>query len=223
MRHTLAASTVPAGFTFDFEKHEYRLNGEVLPSVTQLLQEFALYDLSRVPPDRLEYKRILGTAVHLACHYLDDNRLDESTMHPDIVPYVNAYKKFREITGFEPRYNEERMYSKKWRFAGTLDRQGLFEWGGQEIESIIDIKCVWEMYPSTGPQTEGYKILFEENFKTKIRGRFGLQLKPSGHYEVIPFMDKTDNTTFLSCLHLHYWRKKHNQKGEVKNVEFDDA
>ena len=202
-------------FTFDQENHEYRVNGEVVPNVTRLLQEFALCDLSRVPKDRLEYKRVLGTAVHVACDYLDNGILDEESLHDEIIPYVKAYKKFREITGFEPSHTELRMYSKKWRFAGTLDKQGLFEYGGREIESIIDLKCVWEMYPSTGPQTEGYKILFEENHKTKIKGRFGLQLKPSGNYEVIPFGDKTDNTTFLSCLHLHYWRKKHNQKGEV--------
>lgn len=208
---------IAPSFDFDPEKHIYTVKGEVIPSVTQLLQEFALSDLSRIPADRLEYKRILGTAVHIACQYLDDCRLDESSLHPEIIPYVNAYKKFREITGFEPRHSELKMFSKKWKFAGTLDKQGLFEWGGKSIESIIDLKCVWQVYPSTGPQTEGYKILFEENFKTKIKGRFGLQLKPTGHYEVIPFQDKQDNTTFLSCLHLHYWRKTHNQKGEVKH------
>ena len=205
-----------ADFSFDAEKHIYTLNGEAIPSVTQLLQEFALYDLSMIPRDRLKYKQGLGTAVHLACEYLDDCCLDESTLHPDIVPYVEAYKKFREVTGFEPRHSELRMCSKKWRFAGTLDKQGPFVWKGKELESIIDLKCVWEMYPSTGPQTEGYKILFEETEKIKIKGRFALQLKPSGNYDIHPFIDPQDNTTFLSCLHLHYWRKKHNQKGEVK-------
>lgn len=204
-------------FTFDAEKHIYLASGEVIPSVTQLLEEFKLYDLSRIPKDRLEYKQALGTAAHLACEYLDDCCLDESSLHPDVVPYVNAYRKFREITGFEPRHSELRMYSKKWKFAGTLDKQGPFIWGGKEQESIIDLKCVWSMYPSTGPQTEGYKILFEENHGIKIKARFGLQLKPNGNYEIFPFTDKQDNTTFLSCLHLHYWRKNHNQQGEIEN------
>jgi hypothetical protein len=164
----------------------------------------------------LKYKQGLGIAVHYACDLLDDCNLDESTLHPDIVPFVNAYKKFREVTGFEPRYSELRMYSKKYKFAGTLDKQGPFEWCGKELESIIDLKCVWSMYPSTGPQTEGYKILFEENHDIKIKGRFGLQLKPTGHYEIFPFKDLTDKTTFLSCLQLHNWRNKHHQKGEVK-------
>lgn len=207
----------PDEFLFDQEKHIYRLNGEVIPSVTSLLSEFALYDLSKVPQDRLKYKQGLGIAVHYACDLLDDCRLDESSLHEDLVPYVNAYKKFREVTGFEPRHSELRMYSKKWKFAGTLDKQGPFEWQGKEQESIIDLKCVWSMYPSTGPQTEGYKILFNENFKDiKVKARFGLQLKESGNYEIFPFTDATDNSTFLSCLQLHYWRKRHHQKGEVK-------
>ena len=204
-------------FLFEPEKHIYTLNGEVIPSVTGLLSEFALYDLSKVPTDRLKYKQALGTAVHYACDLLDDCNLDESTLHDDLKGYVSAYKKFREVTGFEPRHSELRMYSRKHRFAGTLDKQGPFEWNGKEQESIIDLKCVWAMYPSTGPQTEGYRILFNENFKDiKVKARFGLQLKESGHYEVFPFTDATDTTTFLSCLQLHYWRKKHNQKGAVQ-------
>jgi len=204
--------------SFDPEIHEYRVNGKAIPSVTQLLGEFGLYDLSMIPKDRLEYKRILGTAAHLACQYLDDCCLDEDTLHPEVMPFVSAYKKFREITGFEPRHNELKMYSPKWKFAGTLDRQGLFEWKGKEVESIIDLKCVWQMYPSGGPQLEGYKILFEETQKIKIRGRFGLQLKPSGNYEVFEYSDRGDNTTFLSCLHLHHWKKNNN----VRIKENDD-
>src|SRR3990167_5158183 len=197
-----------ADLQFDFEKHEYTVDGVLLPSVTQLLSEFGIQDFSNIPFDRLEYKRVLGTAVHLACQYLDEQVLDESSLSKEILPYVNAYKKFCEITGFEPRHTELKMYSKKYRFAGTLDRQGLFEWKGKELESIIDLKCTWELYPSTAAQTAGYALLFEENFPAiKIKARFGLQLNQNGNYEIEEYTDAQDLQDFKACVILH-WRKR---------------
>ena len=195
--------------TFDHDKHLYFYDGVIVPNTTRLLQDYGLIDFSHVPLARLNYKRDLGTAVHYACFLLDENNLDESTLHPEIVPYVNAYKKFMEITGFEPRFSELKLYSKKWRFATTLDRQGPFEWERKEQESVIELKCTWEMYPSTGPQTASHKIVVEENFpEIKIKKRFGLQLKENGNYEIHPLTDPQDENTFLACVVLHHWRER---------------
>lgn len=205
--------TVDPKFTFDEKTHRYFYDGQRIPNVTSLLQDYGLIDLSMVPPDRLEYKRQLGIAVHYATHLLDEHNLDESSLNPVIVPYVDAYRKFLEISGFEPKHSELKLFSKRWRFAGTLDRQGLLEYKGKLLEVIIDLKCTWEMYPSTGPQSAAYQILFEENFGTKIKGRFGLQLKENGNYELYLYADPSDAQTFLSCLRLHHWRQ---EKGLIK-------
>ena len=213
---TIEVDTVPAGLNFDFENHIYRWNGEIVPSVTQLLSEFKLIDFSGVPRDRLEFKRSLGVAVHYAIELLEQDNLDEESLSDEIKPYVNAYKRFREVTGFEPRATENRLYSKKWRFAGTLDQQGIHvtKIGGEE--AIIDYKCTWKLYASCGPQLQGYKILFEENTGIKIKKLFGLQLKPTGHYEFQEFKDPNDKQDFLACLWLH-WQKRNKyqtSKGE---------
>ena len=50
--------------TFDPEKHEYRINGVLVPSVSQILAP--LYDFSKIPRDVLERKRQIGTAIHKA-------------------------------------------------------------------------------------------------------------------------------------------------------------
>ena len=200
-------SELDPNLTFDPEKHHYFYQGLRVPNVTSLLKDYGLIDFTGVPEDRLEYKSALGSAVHYAAFLFDQGNLDEESLHPDIVPYFQGYKKFREITGFEPRYSELKLYSKKWRFAGTLDLQGPFEWKEQEVESIIDIKCSWELYPSNGPQIAAYKLAFEEMFRSiKIKARFVLQLKPNGNYEVDLCKDADDQTTFLSALHLHHWK-----------------
>jgi hypothetical protein len=193
-------------FKFDPQTHEYSYAGVVWPSVTQLLQEFGLVDLSNVPAARLEYKRVLGTAVDLACHYLDKRVLDEEKLSEPLVPFVEGYKKFCEITGFE--VDEEKsavpMFSKKLSFCGTNDMVGLLE--GELV--LIDRKATWKIYKAVGIQTAGYKILCEENFGVKIKKRFALQLKETGNYELEQFKDPQDQNLFLACLALHYWKKK---------------
>lgn len=212
--------------TFDQETHIYKWNEEIVPSVTQLLNEFKLIDFSGVPQDRLEYKRSLGVAVHYAIQLLEEDNLDEASLNPAIKPYLDAYKTFREVTGFEPLHMETRLYSKKWRFAGTLDQLGTELTNIKGDIWLIDYKCTWKLYASCGPQLQGYKLLVEENREAlglskdfKIKGVAGLQLKPSGHYELKEFKDPNDKQDFLACLWLH-WQKRNKyqtSKGEFEN------
>lgn len=203
---------------FDPVTHTYTYAGVVWPSVTQLLGLFKLVDFSMVDPVVLEEKRRLGTIVHRGAELLDKQTLDEDHFNlkfPEAVPYLHAYRRFREIEDFEPEDNELRLYSKKWRYAGTLDRQGIFK----GLPTIIDLKCSWEIYPSNGPQTAGYALAFEELFGTKIKRRFALQLKPTGHYELKEYKSPQDLQDFLACLVLYWRRREHYKTIDVKEIE----
>lgn len=198
-------------FTFDPQTHIGKFNGVVWPSVTQLLNEFKLIDYSDVLPEVLEKKRILGTRVHYATALIDRQELDEddtSKRFPEILPYLEAYRKFRIIEKFEP--SEEkigRLYSPKWKIHGELDEAGeRLELLGNE-NYIIDYKCTYVMFPSTGPQTSGYEILLKERLKINVKKRFGLLLKSNGNYELHPFNDPNDKQDFLACVHLHWQRR----------------
>ena len=209
-------------FKFDSVEHRYEYNGVVIPSVTQLLQEFGIIDYSQVPKARLEYKRVLGIAVHRACQLLDDCNLDEEKLSAPLVPYVEAYKKFCEITGFEARdeITEKPLFSKKWMFAGSPDRQGLFVTKLGDEEALIDLKGTWKLYNAVGPQLQGYKLLIEENYGIKIRRLYGLQLKGTGNYELMQFKDPTDLQDLLAAVTLH-WSKR-NKYGINLGGQFDE-
>ena len=193
-------------FSFDAGSHTYRLNGNVIPHPTGLLQEFGLIDFSKVPPDRLEYKRVLGMAVDYACDLWERDNLDESSLDKRILGYFCAYRKWREISDFEIDLDKSMkpMVSKKWRFAGTNDLVGTLN--GEHV--IIDRKATWALYPSASIQLVAYKILVEENYPgIKIKGRYALQLKDSGGYEFKEYNDPTDLNTFRACLHLNHWKQ----------------
>ena len=117
-------------FKFDPEKHVYTYSGEPWPGVTGLLQEFGLIDYSQVPPERLEYKRVLGTAVDLACEYLDKRILDEEKLSKPLVPYVEGYKKFCLVSGFELDAEKTAvpMFSMRWNGPRRIPRPMKSRW-----------------------------------------------------------------------------------------------
>lgn len=204
------------GLTRDNESHQYYFDGRKVSNVTRLLQDYGIIDLSGIPPKRLDFKRILGTAVDYAIHLLNERKLDEESLDPRIVPYVNAYRKFCEITGFEATHSKQMLYSKVWGFAGELDAVGSFTWKGKLYKCpIVDWKCLWQMYYSCGPQTAAYQILYEENFKEKVDGRFGIQLKPNGNFEVYPYTKQSDRNVFLSCVTIENVRRANGLLREV--------
>lgn len=222
-------------FFYNEEKHEYRYNSIVLPHPTGLLKEFGLLDYSSVPPDRLEYKRQLGSAVDKACELDDMNCLDGNSVHPDIAPFVLAWVKFKQVEKFTPILNQTSLVSRKLKFAGRLDKFGIF----RGSPSILDIKCTWSMYPSTGPQLASYEILVDENYDVvdfsnlgiDLKGRrsvyhggirrYGVLLKETGNYDVVQFKDPLDKSVFLSCLQLHNWKKKYGgaKSEDTSNVD----
>lgn len=74
-------------FKFDPEKHLYTLDGVKLPSVTEVLP----YNYS----GDYEYQRDRGDKVHLMIDYYNKGILDEDTLDVALIPYLDAYKRFR--------------------------------------------------------------------------------------------------------------------------------
>ena len=191
--------------------HRYWVAGKEFPANTAILEDQGITNLDGIPPERLARKSALGTAVHYAIHLHNQENLDESSIHPEIAPFFSAYKKFAEVNRFEPRHTELMLHSPKWGFCTTLDLQGPFVWKQKEIEAIIEIKCTWNMNASNAIQTAAQQIAYEENFPgMKIKGRFGLQLKGTGNYEILEYNDLNDNQVFLGALVCHRWRLDHN-------------
>ena len=200
------------------------MNGVIWPSVTQLLQEEKLIDYTGVPEETLEKKRILGTRVHAATALLDNCELDEEHFNksfPECVPYLEAYRLFRVIEKFDPAETKAgRLVSLKWKFHGEPDEHGLRIVSRASENYLIDYKCTFKMFASTGPQLSGYEILLSECLKIKIKKRFGLLLKPTGKYDLVEFKDTNDKQDFLACLWLHWQRRnKYNAKNGAQNNE----
>lgn len=189
--------------TFDEAAHVYRLGGAVVPSVTQLLKPIGA-DFSQIDPRVLEAKRQLGTSVHLACELDDENDLDEETLPADVLPYLQAWRKFKADTGAVVIMNEQRLASVSHRFAGTLDRVVQVRSGDIYL---IDLKTAASMWRSFGVQLCGYQLLLDESAFTTKLARKGLQLKADGTYRLEPYNNPNDAACFRALLSLHHWKE----------------
>ena len=185
------------------DSHTYRVNGMIVPGVTQVLAQIETY--AGIPPSTLEYARERGQAVHLATQLWDEGDLDTQTLDPVVGPYLSAWIQFLADTGFGVTEIETRVYSDYPRYCGTLDRVGFL----QGDHCVIDIKAVAAISPLTGLQTAAYAGAWRTDKRMKLPRRAAVQLRPDGTYRWEEHSDKTDLSVFISLLQLWNWRKIH--------------
>jgi hypothetical protein len=131
---TGAYSLLDTAAEFTEEGHWYALDGQVLPSVTTILKAEGFIDSRWFD----EWSREKGSMVHLATHYDDMGELDEESLDPVIIPYVEAWRRFKKESGFDVSSSEVPMASKTYRFAGKPDTIGEFP-GGRIKRAAVEL------------------------------------------------------------------------------------
>lgn len=101
--------------------HEYYLDGQLRPSMTQILCEMGIVRFDGVPPFILEAARRRGSAVHALCHYLNEDDLDWESVDPAYLEYVNAWVACKLERRIVPLLCEHRIASRRHRVTGTID------------------------------------------------------------------------------------------------------
>lgn len=185
-------------------------NGLRVPSVTQILRDSGLVDLSKVPKDVLRRARKFGTHLHKALELHDKGSLDMSSLDKNLVPCLNAYFKWLDETGaiIEPDSIEKKVYSEKYQYAGRLDR--IYIINGKR--SVVEFKS-GGIYSTAALQLAAYQFAENEGLRgnMKVKDRQVIRLKEDGDYELAPpgFFKKSDFSVFLAALTLVNWRKEH--------------
>ncbi len=204
-------------FTFDSEKHVYRLNGRVLPSVTKILEEWYRIDLGRfafyfcprtgqrIDATVWEAAQDRGTAVHRMLELcLTGQGVDRAALDPFLAPYLNQIEAW--IDRYKPRVilAEKPLFHPEMMYAGTPD---IFcECKGIKRPVLADGKS--GQRGNVGAQTAGYEPLVrkETGFKGLI-DRYVLDLKPEGYW-FEPCGTAEDFTYFKMRLWAHNYERR---------------
>lgn len=134
--------TVACPLQFDAADHVYRLNGGVVPSVTQVLRAQGYVDFYRDLTDkiaegrlsasdgcyaliqrgkRLEEARSRGQRVHNALHYLIEDDLDNESLDEETRLYLSSGQHYLDRFVTNVYRAEFRVWSLRHGCAGTLD------------------------------------------------------------------------------------------------------
>lgn len=190
--------------TLDRESHVYRLGQSVIPSVTQIIEAARLVDFSAVPDAVLENAQWRGSAIHAACWYEDERALDETTVLPEHLGYLAAWRKFKSESGFRPMAIEESRRHDLYLYAGTPDRSGDI---GPSV-AVVDLKS-GPLQPAVAIQLAAYAHLYPH---PSIYRRIAVRLKADGTYSGTEFERRElqrDFAVFSSALTVFNWRKEH--------------
>jgi hypothetical protein len=200
----VAVTALHDPLTFDEGTHTYRLDGQVVPSVTQVIRPL----FASAQQWWKDEHRERGTKVHEATFLYDHDNLPEP-YDPEIAGYVEAYVRFREETGWSMWVAEKRICSQHYRFGGTLDRLFTTDDGATVL---VDIKTSRTVSKVAGLQLAAYSLAFEEmeHGCYIVNHHYALHLSPDGKYRLVRFDDMAEaRQAFLAALTLHNWRAKH--------------
>lgn len=182
---------------FDEVAHEYRVRGERVPSVTGILKEVGLIDTQWLD----EAAMLRGTHVHQACEFDDQGDLDEASLDPAILPYVQAWRRCRAEMGFKILANERRVFHEPMRYCGTLDR--IVELRGRQV--IIDLKTGatqrWHAL-----QVALYALAMRWEEPLTVYDRASVCLTNEGTYKFNEHKDRTDFDVAKAAVTLAAWK-----------------
>ncbi len=178
---------------FDAQKHKYSIYGIVRPSVTQIIGASGLINTEWYSQEAM----VRGTAVHMACHYLDEKDLGGSWIERSpYAGYVRSWVLFKTETNFRPQLIEHRVWHPGLNYCGMLDRTGLIH---DNSLVLVDLK-------TGGPepwhrlQTVAYAAAFD---KPRSFRRMTVHLQKDGSRPYInehPVRDYADDwNTFQAC------------------------
>ena len=195
----------PFAITFKEEGHQYQVDGESVPSVTQVVDQLHNFTGSHDATAAMER----GTLIHKACELIILGTLDWSTVDNSIYPEVMLFAGWWDQSRFKPLLVEGLVGSKQYKFAGRLDLFGVWKTG----LALIDFKTGNE-YPGYKFQTAGLEIALIESIGLPIgtKGippieRYCLYLK-GDKARPVRHEDPRDRSRFLAALTCSHTRRE---------------
>ena len=165
---------------FDETRHIYRLNGSVLPSVSEIIRPVSDSFYSGIDPEVLQKAADRGTTIHSAIETWIECQMD-TIVEDTYRGYFDAFLSWWNANNPEPLATEFRVFHKILRYAGTIDL--IAKVGGRTV--LVDYKnSVSVNEKAYSLQLEAYRQALKSH-GFEIDGKMILHLKPTGEYEEV--------------------------------------
>lgn len=194
-----------ANLIFYDDTHRYTVDGEEVPSVSELTRFLAREIYGEVNQLVLDQAAERGTKVHKAAEALD--KFGSVEIDDSLAGYLKAYVSF--LKEHKPEWEKiEWAVHNEMLYAGTVDRYG-----------TIDGKCGIVDLKTTASIDKGHRVLYTaaQNLyrlavekDRKVEFLYILQLKKDGTYSIIEL--DMDDALATACLVMHNALKKKKRK-----------
>lgn len=179
------------------DAHRYTIDGEEVPSVSELTRFLSREIYSEAPQYVIDGAKERGTKVHKATEALD--KFGKVEVEDEYAPYLKAYVDFTKTVSPAWSQIEHPIHNDKL-YAGTLDRYGKMN----GLNVIVDIK-------TTSTISGLHKVLYTAQLnlyrlaalkmEMPVDGLWVLQLKKDGTYKLHQI--DVNEELALACLTMH--------------------
>lgn len=191
--------TLPqSGFYYDPDTERPMFDGRSILGATDVMKLSGIMDGQMWGSD---YDLWCGRARHAAVELWVKGTLDLATLHPDILPSIEAFLKFQHETGFQPTQSEYKVFNPVYKIATRIDLLGEFP-DGQE--GIVELKS-GTVSKTTAIQTALQDILMGSQ---RTRKRYGLSIPKTGKPNVVLYGDRDDYSIAISVMNVAHWKIK---------------
>jgi len=171
--------------TFDETSHIYRLDGDVIPSVSEIMTPLSTAKYKGISDRTLNNAANKGSAVHDAIEFwIKYGVVDIEKEHAG---YFNAFLRWWEKEKPVVIGSENRVYHPILQYGGTVD---LYCLTGQSEPTLVDYKCTYQLSEMTcRVQLEAYSQALASHDLPVMKKNI-LHLKKDETYEYRPFLAK---------------------------------
>jgi hypothetical protein len=194
-----------AKIVFYDTSHRYTVDGEEVPSVSELTRFITREVHEDAPQLAMDKAADRGTKVHKATESID--KYGSAEIEEDIAPYLQAYVQF--LKDYKPDWEKiEWAVNNGTLYAGTLDRYGTL--GDKKV--ILDIKTTGSIGVLTKVLYTAAQNLYRMAIESenKVDAIYILQLKKDGKYRLMEL--EIQNELAEACITLHLATKKRKRK-----------
>jgi len=199
----------PDDIVFYESTHRYFYEGRELTSVTHALESVGISDFSKVHWETLERAQMIGDFVHEIARLHALNKLEQSSIHPDLMGFYFSIKLFFKERVKRVIKVESKVGNLGFGFAGRMDILYLSK---QNRLCLDDYTTGTVNHLAKRLQTAAYQYAAAINYKIKSSERASVLLDQQGYYERTIYKNRSDFDHFIACLTVANLKQSHGKK-----------
>lgn len=195
-----------ANLVFFDQSHTYEVDGEPVPSVSEITRFMSREIYGDITQLQLERAGSRGKTVHKALEILD--KYGEVEAPEDIVPYIKAYLAFRKDHACQWQKIEYAVCHPEKLYAGTLDRYGTVD----GVSTLLDFKTTYTIDPAHRKLYTAAQNLYRRAIVDQMPVEQILILKLNDDATYKLYRLEVEDTLADACLTLHMALRKRRRK-----------